>query len=80
MKVFTDLERWRDWRRRLGDESLGFVPTMGALHAGHQSLLQRGVFENSKTALSIYLNATQFNDPKDLAAYPATLDADLQMA
>ena len=53
---------------------------MGALHAGHQSLLQRCVAENSKTALSIYLNATQFNDPKDLAAYPATLDADLQMA
>ena len=80
MKVFTDLEQWRDWRRGLGDEDLGFVPTMGALHAGHQSLLQRCVAENSKTALSIYLNATQFNDPKDLAAYPATLDADLQMA
>ena len=80
MKVFSDLEQWRDWRRGLGDEDLGFVPTMGALHAGHQSLLQRCVSENSKTALSIYLNATQFNDPKDLAAYPATLDADLQMA
>ena len=80
MKVFSDLEQWRDWRRGLGDEGLGFVPTMGALHAGHQSLLQRCVAENSKTALSIYLNATQFNDPKDLAAYPATLDADLQMA
>ena len=80
MKVLTDLDAWRDWRDALGEQALGFVPTMGALHAGHCSLLQRSVAENAKTALSIYLNATQFNDPKDLAAYPETLEADLQMA
>jgi pantoate--beta-alanine ligase len=80
VKVFTDLGQWHDWRAGLGDHALGFVPTMGALHAGHQSLMHRSVAENAKTVLSIYLNATQFNDPKDLAAYPATLDADLQVA
>ena len=88
MRVFTDLNEWREWREWLagnrvegqGVDSLGFVPTMGALHAGHESLLRRSVAENPNTALSIYLNATQFNDPKDLAAYPETLDADLQMA
>ena len=80
MKVFTDLDAWRDWRAGLGDSGPGFVPTMGALHAGHGSLLQRSVAENAKTVLSIYLNATQFNDAKDLAAYPSTLDADLQLA
>ena len=80
MKVIDSLPAWHDWRRGLQDQTLGFVPTMGALHAGHQSLLQRSVAENQSTVLSIYLNATQFNDPKDLAAYPETLEADLQMA
>ena len=80
MKVIDNLPAWHDWRRGLQDQTLGFVPTMGALHAGHQSLLQRSVAENQNTVLSIYLNATQFNDPKDLAAYPETLEADLQMA
>ena len=80
MKVCTDLDQWRVWRDGLGKPSLGFVPTMGALHDGHKSLLQRSVAENQTTALSIYLNATQFNDPQDLDAYPETLDADLQMA
>jgi len=80
VKVFTDLHAWRDWRDELGDNALGFVPTMGALHAGHASLLQRSVAENAKTVLSIYLNATQFNDAKDLAAYPSSLETDLQLA
>ena len=80
MKVFTDLHAWRDWRDELGDHAPGFVPTMGALHAGHASLLHRSVAENAKTVLSIYLNATQFNDAKDLAAYPSSLETDLQLA
>ena len=79
MKVIDNLPAWHDWRLGLQDQTLGFVPTMGALHAGHQSLLQRSVAENQNTVLSIYLNATQFNDPKDLAAYPETLVADLQI-
>ncbi len=70
------------WKERLGQEKaagkrIGFVPTMGALHAGHVSLVERSLAENDLTAVSIYLNPTQFNNPDDLAAYPEPLDEDL---
>ena len=58
MKVIDNLPAWHDWRRGLQDQTLGFVPTMGALHAGHQSLLQRSVAENQNTVLSIYLTVS----------------------
>lgn len=79
MRVLDDLRAWRSVRADLAG-SVGFVPTMGALHAGHAALLRRSVEENDITVLSIYLNPTQFNDPKDLAKYPASLDADLAVA
>lgn len=73
------MARWRELRASING-SIGFVPTMGALHDGHVSLLQESVQNNDLTVLSIYVNATQFNDPNDLAKYPSTLENDLDLA
>lgn len=59
--------------------TVGFVPTMGALHEGHLSLVQRSCKETDHTVVSIYVNPTQFNNANDLACYPDTLDRDLEM-
>ncbi len=79
MKVFETVAEYRAWRGRAAG-SVGFAPTMGALHAGHTSLLERSRAENDHTVLSIYLNPTQFSNPGDLAAYPCSLERDLKIA
>lgn len=64
---------------RKSGNKVGLVPTMGALHEGHASLVKRSVAENDVTVVSVFLNPTQFNDPKDLERYPRTLDADCEL-
>ncbi len=78
MRICKSLAEWREARKPLTGD-LGFVPTMGALHDGHASLLRRCVAENDVTAASIYINPTQFDDPDDLAAYPADMSDDLTL-
>jgi pantoate--beta-alanine ligase len=79
MIVCESLDAWRAARRDLSGR-IGFVPTMGALHRGHASLIARSTRECDVTVLSIYLNPTQFNNAGDLANYPCTLEADLTLA
>jgi pantoate--beta-alanine ligase len=79
-KVVRSIDEWREIRDEWGSRTIGFVPTMGALHDGHASLLRRARGENEFVVLSIYVNPTQFNDPKDLEGYPATLGRDVEVA
>jgi pantoate--beta-alanine ligase len=69
-----------DLRAMLGAETVGLVPTMGALHEGHLSLIRRSASENERTVLSVFVNPRQFNNPADLAAYPRDFDRDVALA
>ncbi|KAJ8695309.1 pantoate-beta-alanine ligase [Pleurotus ostreatus] len=79
--VFTTLASYREWRQRARDEhkTVGFVPTMGALHDGHISLVKRSLAENDLTVVSVFVNPAQFAPHEDLATYPRTLPNDLEL-
>jgi pantoate--beta-alanine ligase len=78
MRVWTSIAEWQERRAALEGRGIGFVPTMGALHQGHASLIERCA-ENEVVVASIFVNPSQFNDPKDLERYPRTWDDDLRL-
>ena len=78
--LFTDLQQFSNWRRGiLEGETIGFVPTMGALHQGHASLMQRARRECDRVVVSIYVNSLQFNSANDFSNYPRTAEADFEL-
>ncbi len=76
MKIFTSVKELRAALDRVEPSGIGFVPTMGALHAGHRSLVERARRENDTVVVSVFVNPTQFNDKNDLKHYPRTPEAD----
>ncbi len=77
--TLTDLSEWHQIRKTIKSR-IGFVATMGNLHAGHLSLLERAKADNDICVLSIFVNPTQFNDKNDFTHYPRSLEADLALA
>lgn len=78
MKIVRTVREWQQIQETIRGKSLGFVPTMGALHEGHKALIQHSVSENNVTAVSIFVNPTQFDNPDDLNNYPSTYEQDIE--
>ena len=80
MNIFYGKAALREYLKSIktSNSTIGFVPTMGALHQGHLALMQKSLSENEYTVVSIFVNPTQFNNPEDLAKYPRTLAEDVE--
>tara|TARA_B100001113_G_scaffold163134_1_gene133528 strand:- start:920 stop:1765 length:846 start_codon:yes stop_codon:yes gene_type:complete len=81
MLVFRDISTLQNHLKNIKNNNkiIGFVPTMGALHNGHLSLVKKSIFQNDLTVVSIFINPTQFNNIDDLKTYPSDIDKDLKL-
>jgi pantoate--beta-alanine ligase len=68
-----------EFKDHLSEKSMGFVPTMGALHEGHEALIKKSLLENDETCVSIFVNPKQFNNPTDFESYPNKFNEDLEI-
>lgn len=79
MRILQSINEIKEFRRSLANKSIGFVPTMGALHEGHLSLIKEAKKRADVVVVSIFVNPLQFNDPQDFKNYPKTEAQDLQL-
>ena len=78
MTILRNLSELNEWRAQCSGQTIGFVPTMGALHKGHFSLVRESMKQANLTIVSIYVNPTQFDNSEDLRKYPNTLESDIK--
>jgi len=78
MKIFTSITEWKSWRDTVQEGPVGFVPTMGALHHGHLSLVEVCQKNNACTVVSVFVNPKQFDEMQDFEAYPSDYQTDLE--